>query len=40
LSDEKCSSRETELLLMEFFFRKMLYRPGLGLAVELDIELV
>jgi hypothetical protein len=40
LSDEKCSSRGAELLLIEFFFLKILYRPGLELAVELDIELI
>ncbi len=40
LSDDKCSSRGVELLLIEFFFLKMLYRPGLVLAVELDIELI
>jgi hypothetical protein len=40
LSDEKCSSRGTEPLLIEVFFLKILYRPGLELAVELDIELI
>jgi hypothetical protein len=40
LSDENCSSRGIELLLIDVFFLKMLYRPGLGLAVELAIELV
>jgi hypothetical protein len=40
LSDEKCSSRGAELLLIEFFFLKILYRPGLELAVEVDIELM
>ena len=40
LSDEGCSSRGAELPLIEFFFLKILYRPGLELAVELDIELI
>jgi hypothetical protein len=40
LSDDKCSSRGVELLLIEVLFLKRLYRPGLELAVELDIELV
>lgn len=40
LSDEKCSSRGAELLLIEFFFLKILYRPGLELAVEVDMELM
>jgi hypothetical protein len=38
LSEEPGSSRGTELLI-EGFFRKMLYRPALGLAAEPDIEL-
>ena len=38
LSEDPISSRG-EWLLIEVFFLKMLYRPGLGLAVELDIEL-